>query len=200
MDSDGSPMDGDPVFFHAPDKATEIKAALAAIFAFLTALWGWLGWVVLIWIAAILLDYISGSMAARREKNWSSAIARDGLWHKAGEIFAVLAAALCDIALKVIMDSSGIVLPFDFTACITPIVLLWYILTEIGSIIENCGKLGAPVPSWFKSKVDDAKEAIDHDQSGTKDDVPQIEGDPVEVGKHEKEYYTDPEDDEPPDE
>ena len=53
---------------NAPEKATEIKAALAAIIAFMTALWGWLGWVVLIWIAAILLDYISGSMAARREK------------------------------------------------------------------------------------------------------------------------------------
>lgn len=182
---------------NAPDKATEIKAAVAAIFAFLTALWGWLGWVVLIWIAAILLDYISGSMAARREKNWSSAIARDGLWHKAGEIFAVLAAALCDIALNVIMDSAGIKLPFDFTACITPIVLLWYILTEIGSIIENCGKLGAPVPSWFKSKVDTAKEAIDNDQGG--DTVPMIEEETV-IGKHEKEHIEKPEDEEPPDE
>ena len=182
----------------APNRAVEIKAAIAAIVAFLTALWGWLGWVILIWIAAILLDYISGSMAAKREKNWSSAIARDGLWHKAGEIFAVLAAALCDIALEVILDSSGIKLPFEVTAFITPVVLLWYILTEIGSIIENCGKLGAPVPSWFKSKVDNAKDAIDHDQSGDKDTVPMIEGEPV--GKHEKEYRTDPEDDEPPDE
>lgn len=176
---------------NAPDKATEIKAAIAAVIAFLSALWGWLGWVVIIWISAILLDYISGSMAARREKNWSSEIARDGLWHKAGEIFAVLAAALCDIALKVIMESSGIKLPFVFIAFVTPVVLLWYILTEIGSIIENCGKLGAPVPSWFKSKVENAKDAIDHDQGGDTDTVPQIEGDPGEVGKHEKEYPPD---------
>ena len=182
----------------APDRAVEIKAAIAAIVAFLTALWGWLGWVILIWIAAILLDYISGSMAAKREKNWSSAIARDGLWHKAGEIFAVLAAALCDIALEVILDSSGIKLPFEVTAFITPVVLLWYILTEIGSVIENCGRMGAKVPSWFKQKVDSAKDAIDHDQNGNTDTIPQIEGEPV--GKHEKEYYTDPEDDEPPDE
>ena len=181
---------------NAPDKAKEIKAAVAAIIAFLSALWGWLGWVVLIWIAAILLDYISGSMAAKKDKEWSSAIAREGLWHKAGEIFAVLAAALCDIALKVIMESSGIKLPFEFTAFITPVVLMWYILTEIGSIIENCGKLGAPVPSWFKSKVDNAKEAIDHDQGNTT--VPEIAGEPV--GKHEREYMTEPEADKPPDE
>lgn len=168
---------------NAPDKATEIKAAVAAIIAFLSALWGWLGWLVIIWIACIILDYISGSMAAKREKNWSSDIAREGLWHKAGEIIAVLAAALCDIALKVIMESTGIQLPFEFTAFITPVVLMWYILTEIGSIIENCGRMGAPVPSWFKSKVNDAKEAIDHDQSGDKEKVPMIEG---QTGKHEK--------------
>ena len=182
---------------NAPDKATEIKAALAAIIAFMTALWGWLGWVVLIWIAAILLDYISGSMVAKRENNWSSAIARDGLWHKAGEIFAVLAAALCDIALKVIMESSGIKLPFEFTAFITPVVLLWYILTEVGSILENSGRLGGPMPSWFKQKIDSAKNAIDRDQGDTT--VPEIAGEPV-VGKHEKEYMTAPEEDDPPDE
>ena len=169
---------------NAPDKATEIKAAVAAIIAFLSALWGWLGWLVIIWIACIILDYISGSMAAKREKNWSSDIAREGLWHKAGEIIAVLAAALCDIALKVIMESTGIQLPFEFTAFITPVVLMWYILTEIGSIIENCGRMGAPVPSWFKSKVDGAKEAIDHDQSGTDGTTPMIEG--KTAGKHEK--------------
>lgn len=181
---------------NAPDKATEIKAALAAIIAFMTALWGWLGWVVIIWIACIILDYISGSMAAKREKNWSSDIAREGLWHKAGEIFAVLAAALCDIALKVIMESSGIKLPFEFTAFITPVVLLWYILTEVGSILENSGRLGGPMPSWFKQKIDSAKDAIDHDQGNTT--VPEIAGEPV--GKHEKEYRADTENDKPPDE
>lgn len=168
---------------NAPERAKEIRGVVAAAIGFLTALWGWLGWVVLIWIAAILLDYISGSMAAKRENNWSSAIARDGLWHKAGEIFAVLAAALCDIAIKVLMESSGIELPFDFTAFITPVVLLWYILTEIGSILENSGRLGGPVPSWFKQKVDNAKEAVEHQQSGEAPE-PTIYGEIV--GKHEE--------------
>ncbi len=181
---------------NAPEKATEIKAAFVAIIAFMTALWGWLGWVVLIWIAAILLDYISGSMAARREKNWSSAIARDGLWHKAGEICAVLAAALCDIALKVIMESTGIELPFDIAAYITPVVLMWYILTEIGSVIENCGRMGAPVPGWFKQKVDSAKAEIDKEQGVM--NAPEIEGEPV--GQHErKRYLYGPEIEDPPD-
>ena len=150
----------------APEKAKEIKGVLAAIAAFFTALWGWLGWVILIWILFILLDYLSGSMAARREQSWSSAIARDGLWHKAGEIFAVLVAALCDMALTVILDGSGLTMPFDIGPLLTPVVLMWYILTEAGSVIENAGRMGAKVPSWFAKKIDSAVEAIDKDQGG----------------------------------
>ncbi|WP_343212834.1 phage holin family protein [Flavonifractor sp. An4] len=41
--------------------------------------------------------------------------------------------------------------------------MIWYILTEAGSIIENAGALGAPIPAWLtkmiaalESKVDQA--------------------------------------------
>ena len=146
---------------NAPERAIEIKAAITAIIAFITTLIGWKGVAVLIWLCCIFLDYIAGSLAAKKENNWSSQIAREGLWHKLGEIFAVLVAALCDIALGVVIEGTGIQLGFDVSVFITPIVLTWYILTELGSIIENCGKLGAPVPKWFKQYVDKAKDSID---------------------------------------
>ena len=70
----------------APEKADEIKAIFVAFVAFLTALWGWLGWAVLIWILWMMLDYISGTAAARKAGEWSSDIAREGILHKLGEI------------------------------------------------------------------------------------------------------------------
>ena len=149
---------------NTPDKATQIKAAVAAFFAFMTALWGWVGWAIIIWISCVVLDYISGTAAARRNGEWSSEIARDGLWHKLGEIFAVLVAALCDIALGVILKSAPIAIPFDFQTLITPIVLLWYIITELGSILENAGKLGAPLPKRMKKMLKMYKDAIDATQ------------------------------------
>lgn len=154
----------------APEKATEIKAGITAIIAFFTALWGWTGWAIIVWLICIILDYAAGSLAAKKDNNWSSAIAREGLWHKLGEIFAVLVAALTDIALQVIVAGSGITIPFEIGPLITPVVLLWYTLTEIGSIIENCGKLGAPVPSWFKQYVDKSKAAIDKEKEAPPED------------------------------
>lgn len=35
----------------------------------------------------------------------------------------------------------------------TLIVAVWYIFTELGSIIENIGKLGAPMPDWLKKEI-----------------------------------------------
>ena len=151
---------------NAPEKATEIKAAIATALALLTSLWGWTGWAVIIWIGCIILDYISGSAAAQARGEWSSAVARAGLWHKLGEIFAVLVAALCDIALSVIVNGSGVDIPVKIGPLVTPVVLLWYIITELGSVAENAGKLGAPVPDWLKKRLKGYKDKIDADNGG----------------------------------
>ena len=61
----------------------------------------------------------------------------------------MLVAALCDIAISVIINGAGIDIGITFGTLITPVVLLWYIITELGSIIENAGKLGAhPGNGW----------------------------------------------------
>lgn len=150
---------------NAPDKAIEIKAAVTAVIAFLTALWGWVGWAVIIWAACIVLDYATGSWAARSAGEWSSTVARAGLWHKLGEIVAVLVAALCDIAIGVIINGAGVDLGIEVSAYVTPIVLLWYIITELGSIIENAGKLGAPVPAWLKKGLEQYREKLGNEKN-----------------------------------
>lgn len=149
----------------APERATEIKAAVAAIIAFLTSLWGWVGWAVWIWIACMAIDYISGSAAAKKDGTWASSVARAGLWHKLGEVFAVLVAALCDIALHVLVNGAGVQIGVELPAMVTPVVLMWYILTELGSIAENAGKLGAPVPKWLQKSLAAYKDKIDEDHN-----------------------------------
>ena len=59
----------------APDKALEIKAAVTAVIAFGTALFGWIGWLVIVWLTALVLDYITGSCKALYSGTWSSSVA-----------------------------------------------------------------------------------------------------------------------------
>lgn len=155
------------------EKVKEIKAAVAAIIAVLTALWGWLGWAVLLFLGSMALDYLTGSWAAIAAGEWSSARARTGLRGKLGEIVALLVAALCDIAIAVILQSAAapIIGDVPWRDYLTMLVCIWYIFTELGSIIENAGRLGAPIPEWLKKgikalkgKVDEAAEtAIEKD-------------------------------------
>ncbi|MBR2583265.1 MAG: phage holin family protein [Oscillospiraceae bacterium] len=140
---------------NAPDKATEIRALVTLVIGFFTALWGWLGWAIVLFVASMAADYVTGTWAARARGEWSSAAARQGLWHKLGEIAALLVAALCDIAVQVLLHSAAAPLlgETELPHCLTLIVAIWYTFTELGSVIENAGLLGAPIPSWLKKGI-----------------------------------------------
>ena len=147
------------------------KAALAALCAALTALWGWFGWVVVAWIGFMLIDYAAGSAAALRAGEWSSKTARDGIWHKLGSVAAVIVAGILDVVIGHLLGNvPGVELPFTYTVLLSPLVVVWYILTEAGSIIENAGALGAPIPAWLnkmiaalEQKVDDTGNSINNE-------------------------------------
>lgn len=150
---------------NAPETALEIKAFFTAIGAFGTALFGWVGWVVVIWLFALVLDYITGSAAAAKAGEWSSKTAREGLWHKLGSIVAVLVAAMCDIALGVVIDGIGAQAVTDWIGgsmtFATPMVCIWYIITEAGSILENADKLGAKIPKFLRNRLGKLKDSVE---------------------------------------
>ena len=137
-----------------------VKAAIVGIFGAFGAAFGWLGWLVLAWIGCIVVDYISGSSAAMKAGQWSSAQARAGIWHKAGMIVVVIVAALADAVLGMVAaEVPG--LPIDYTVLLLPMVLVWYILTELGSILENAAAMGAPVPEFLVNILAAAKEKVE---------------------------------------
>lgn len=147
-----------------------IKAGIAAVVAVLTALWGWLGWLVVGWAASMLIDYLTGSAAAISNGEWSSEVARRGVWHKAGCIATVAAAGLLDAILgHLLRDIGQTVLPFQYTVFLCPLVLVWYVLTEVGSIVENAGKMGAPIPAWLRKAIASLKDKVD--TTTTEDDA-----------------------------
>ena len=137
-----------------------VKAAIVGIFGAFGAAFGWLGWLVLAWVACMVVDYISGSSAAMQAGQWSSAKARGGIWHKAGMIVVVIVAAVADNVLSLVVASiPGI--SIEYTVLLLPMVLVWYILTELGSILENAAAMGAPVPEFLIRILASAKEKVE---------------------------------------
>ena len=124
-----------------------VKTALAAGGAALGAFLGWKGVMLMAWTAVMALDYVTGTLAACKAGQWSSATAREGLWHKGGMIAVVLVAAITDWVMVVI--AAYIPLGIQWPGILLPLVLAWYILTELGSVLENAAALGAKVPNWL---------------------------------------------------
>ena len=144
------------------EHANNMKAALVGFFGFLTAAFGWFGWLVILFFLCMVIDYLTGSAAAMRKGDWSSSVARAGLWHKCGSLIAVIVSGLADIVVGLVVNNiPAITLPWDYTVLIGPIVVVWYILTEFGSIIENAGELGAPIPGFLKNMILVFKNVID---------------------------------------
>ena len=146
-------MDNDNIFL-------AVKAVIVGVFGAFGAAFGWLGWLVVAWVASMAVDWLSGSSAAMQAGQWSSAKARSGIWHKAGMIVVVLVAALADRVLALVMSNIPGV-PIAYTTLLLPVVLVWYILTELGSILENAAAMGAPAPEFLVNILAAAKEKVE---------------------------------------
>ncbi len=145
------------------EKLTAWKTGLTALLSGLAAFLGWKGIVAAAWLGAMVLDYISGSAAACKEGTWSSRVAREGLWHKMGMVLAVMVSAIADGVLGIVcqkLPGMGIQWP----GMVLPVVLAWYLITELGSILENAVRLGAKVPDWLTKLLLLTQENLEKDQ------------------------------------
>lgn len=145
----------------APTKAQELKALIATIFGAITVLIGWAGWLFVIWVFLMLLDWRLGVLRAKIHNEYSSNIARAGRWHKLSSFYVVLVAGCLDLLIQVGAEMKlGIDLPWK-GVILLPIVLFWYILSEAGSIIENAAGCGANVPNWLRRGIKEAQKKVD---------------------------------------
>ena len=110
------------------------KNIMAGICTALSFLFGDMEGLMVALIALIILDYISGVIAAAVEKRLSSEVGAKGI---AKKIFMLLIVALANIVdINVIGDGH----------VLKTVTVVFYICNECISLIENAGRIGVPVP------------------------------------------------------
>lgn len=85
----------------------------------------------------IALDIISGLIAALKNHTYKSEVMRQGLFHKCGEILAICFAYGCEYAFPIV----GITV----TIPLAKYVLVYIVIMETGSIIENIGLISPAI-------------------------------------------------------
>ena len=113
-----------------------------------SSIMSWFFWLIIVFFSAMVFDYLTGTLAARKRKEWSSTRAREGLYHKLGIAGALILSLLVDIVVG-LAANTVVRLPFEFRGLFSPLCAFWYIVTEFGSVVENLNKLGAKVPAFL---------------------------------------------------
>lgn len=111
-----------------------VKGVFAAICTLVGFLFGSADGIIIALIVLIIMDYISGVVAAIVEKKLSSEIGAKGI---AKKVFMLLIVAVANIVdINVIGEGHAL----------RTVTVLFYIANECISLIENAGRLGVPVP------------------------------------------------------
>ena len=87
-----------------------LRALCVGIVAFIVGQFGWIGWLIIVYACTIVLDYVTGTISAIKTKTWTSALAREGIWHKIGCITTIGVAGLDDWMLAILMANSSAIL------------------------------------------------------------------------------------------
>ena len=136
------------------DMGNWIKGILAAIGGIVSYLWGPWDALIMVLIAFVVTDYITGFLGAAARGALSSAVGFKGLAKKV-MIFAL-------VAVGSLLDK---VIPAANSA-IRAAVCIFYIANEGLSILENAGALGLPLPQVLKKWLVKLKEAGDDEKEG----------------------------------
>lgn len=138
------------------------KLYVSAVLGTLTALWGWFGWLVVVWAGLMLADWLIGSAVAAKDGRWSSEKMRSGAWHKGGMILIVCVALVTDWLIGTLLHNLPMVeLPFQYGVLLGPLVIVWYVVGELGSLAEHAVAMGAPYPAWLPRILEAGKDAVD---------------------------------------
>lgn len=122
-----------------------VKSILAAICTMFGFVFGDLNGLMIALVALIVLDYISGVLAAVVEKKLSSEVGAKGI---AKKIFMLLIVAVANI-VDINVIGEGHVLK--------SVTVVFYIANECISLIENAGRLGVPVPKKLLDVLEQLK-------------------------------------------
>ena len=125
------------------------KNIMAGLCTILSFLFGDIEGLMVALIALIILDYISGVIAAAVEKRLSSEVGAKGI---AKKIFMLLIVALANIVdINVIGDGH----------VLKTVTVVFYICNECISLIENAGRIGVPVPKKLLDVLEQLRDRDD---------------------------------------
>lgn len=141
--------------------ANFIKAVFAAASAFVLARLGELApWVGVI-LLAMVLDYLTGMVAAWITKTLSSRVGVVGIFKKLSYIVVIIVAMMADWAIT--QGGAYFGVQIKEQGFVALLVIVWLLINEIISILENIGRVGVAYPKWLLNMLKHLKQTAEQE-------------------------------------
>lgn len=150
-------------------KFTKLRMLISGIGALFMGKMGAVPQGISILVLMMIIDQISGILAAKKEalehpKETKYGISSKrmvlGIFKKVGYILTILVATISDLLMEVIMEYIGVESTLKTSFCF--LVMAWFILEEAISILENVGRMGVKLPQFLEKTLSELRKEIDN--------------------------------------
>lgn len=148
-----------------------MKSFFTAVIAFVGNKFGLICPTITLLIVLMITDYISGMLAAKKEAvehpndsayGWNSKKSIIGIYKKIGYILTILAVVSTDYIIFKIIAEIGIT--YQTNTMFGLLVIIWLILNELLSILENAGRMGVNLPSFLIKVLSETRNKIEENK------------------------------------
>ena len=136
-----------------------LKLTIIAALGVITAYFNVLMIPIVVLVFVMVTDYISGMASAKKSGELSSSIGIMGIAKKVGYLALVAVGMVVDYLISSALVHVGIEIQINY--CFAMIIVIWLIINELISILENLGEMGVPLPSFLTSMIKTLKSKVD---------------------------------------
>ena len=137
----------------------ELQIFISAVFAGLLYYLGIVSIPIIMLIFAMVIDYITGMLAASYNSELSSKKGIKGIVKKVGYLALVLASMIIDWLISQGLQQINV--DFHYSVFFAVLVAVWLIINELISTLENLSRMGVPIPNFMKKLINRLKTTVE---------------------------------------
>lgn len=122
---------------------------------------------IIVLVTVMVIDYISGMTSAKRTGELSSRLGVMGILKKVGYLALVAVGMVVDYLISSALVHVGVHIQINY--CFAMIIIIWLIVNELISILENLGEIGVPIPEFLRKSIKKIKDGVEN-KAGEDDD------------------------------
>ena len=127
------------------------KLSVSAFLGILTAYLGIAVVPMILLLILMLIDYATGISAAWMNNTLSSRKGILGLLKKVGYLAVIVVGVVCDLLIEYAFAAIGQDIAVSYAVGL--IIMIWLILNECISVLENLSEMGVPIPGFLQRMV-----------------------------------------------